>query len=280
MKFHLPVSANEILWMLTFASHLVLLVVLMGRDRIRRFPFFTTSIVLITFRLLAARILSGKMPQMTMAAVFISLADLGAIVTALMLYELARKAFRGVKRNLWAGGAISMLLVGGIVLATWGEWPAWKTLTASGVMPALQLLQFLALKATLLLDVETILLGLAIVIFGARYQGGWRTHVQRIAIGLAVASLSQLALQATWEIIAKHAKPTSMTEYQHFMDLREHLFNANSAIYVIVLIWWIWSLWKDEPKTSEPGTANLSTTKPADPIPAVPELPATNSQPE
>jgi hypothetical protein len=275
MHFHLPVAANEILWMLTFACHLVLLVVLMGRDRIRTFPFFTASIVLITLRLLAAHMLSGKLPQMTMAAVFIVLADLGAIITALMLYEIARKAFRGVKRSLWIGSTLALLLAGAIVLAAWGEWPAWKTLTASGAMPALQLLQFLALKASLLLDIETVLLGLVIVIFGARYQGGWRTHVQRIVIGLATASLAQLAMQAIWEYIASHAKPASMAEYQHFIDLREHLFNANSAIYVAVLLWWIWSLWQDEPKTAEPGTA-----KPVAETPAPPELPATLSQPD
>ncbi len=110
MHFHFPFSANEILWMLTFAGHLVVIVVLMGRDRVKTFPWFTANIVLITFRLLAARMLSGKLPQVTMAAVFIGLAVLSAILIAIMLFELARKAFRGVKRTVWAGSALAILL--------------------------------------------------------------------------------------------------------------------------------------------------------------------------
>lgn len=275
MKFHLPFSANEILWMLTFAGHLVVLVVLMGRDRIRRFPWFTANIVLITLRLLAARMLAGKLPQVTLAAVFIGLADLGAILTAMMLLELARKAFRGIKRTTWIISALGIMLVGAIVLATWGEWPSWQTLTSSSAMPTLNLLQFLALKASLFLDVETVLLGFAIVIFGSRFAGGWRTHVQRIAIGLSTASLAQLAMEATWEAIARTAKPKSMEEYQHVMNLREHLFNANSAIYVVVLIWWIWCLWQEESNQAEPGSAASAAAEP----PALPEIPAQPEQP-
>ncbi len=172
------------------------------------------------------------------------------------------------------------------MLAAWGEWPSLKTLMSSSAMPALQLLQFLALKASLFLDVETVLLGTVIIIFGSRFHAGWRTHVQRIAIGLSTASLSQLGMEATWEMIARSAKPQSMSEYQHIMDLREHLFNANSAIYVAVLIWWIWSLWldepkTDEPKTDEPTTATLAAANPVIEIPPSPdpEPPATISQP-
>ena len=37
---------ERIIWTLTFAAQLVLLVILMGRDRARRYPWFTTGIVL------------------------------------------------------------------------------------------------------------------------------------------------------------------------------------------------------------------------------------------
>jgi hypothetical protein len=47
----------QILWTLTFAALLVLLVVLLGRDRARRFPWFTASMVLTALRLLASRML-------------------------------------------------------------------------------------------------------------------------------------------------------------------------------------------------------------------------------
>lgn len=247
MHFHFPFSANEILWTLTFAAHLVLLVVLLGRDRIRRFPWFTASIVLVAFRLLSAKMLYGRLAQITMAEIFIGLACVGAIVTAMMLQELARKAFAGIARGKWFLGALVLMGIGAVVLATWGKWPAWKTLTAQGMLSHLELLQFLALKASLLLDVETVLLGIVVLLFGWRYAAGWKTHVQRIVIGLATASLSQITMEAAWEWIARTSKPHSIAEYQHFMNLRQHMFTANSTVYVLVLIWWIACLWKDEP---------------------------------
>ena len=43
MHFNFAFTAVQVLWTLTFAAHLVLLVVLLGRDRTRRFPWFTTG---------------------------------------------------------------------------------------------------------------------------------------------------------------------------------------------------------------------------------------------
>ena len=87
------------MWTLTFAAHLVLLVVLMGRDRMARFPWFTASIALVALRLLSSRLLFGRMPQMTLSAVFIVMADLGAIIGLMVILELARRAFGRVRRT-------------------------------------------------------------------------------------------------------------------------------------------------------------------------------------
>ncbi len=57
MHFHFPFAAADILWTLTFAAHLVLLVVLLGRDRIVRFPWFTASAVVLALRILTIRLL-------------------------------------------------------------------------------------------------------------------------------------------------------------------------------------------------------------------------------
>ena len=56
MHFHFPFTVLTALWTLTFAAHLVLLVVLMGRDRVRQFPWFTANIVLVALRLLTSQI--------------------------------------------------------------------------------------------------------------------------------------------------------------------------------------------------------------------------------
>ena len=93
MHFHFPFSAGDILWTLTFAAHLVLLVVLMGRDRIKRFPWFTASVVILALRILTIRLLVRRMPEMTLNTIIIVMADIGAVVGLLVVIEIARRAF-------------------------------------------------------------------------------------------------------------------------------------------------------------------------------------------
>ncbi|MFZ0746224.1 MAG: hypothetical protein WAM85_17580 [Terracidiphilus sp.] len=279
MHFNFAFSTVQVLWALTFAAHLVLLVVLMGRDRMRRFPWFTTGIVLVALRLVTSRLLYGRMPQLTTSAIFIVLADLSSIVGLLVVVELARRAFARASRRSWVVSTIVLLALGATVLATWGKWPAWKTLSVTSPLALLGLMQLLAQKAGLLVDVLTVALGLLVVLFARRNGAGWRSHAQQIVIGLSTASIAQLAVQAIWQIIAKTAAPHSMAEYQRIVGLREKLFNANSVIYLAVLIWWIVCLWIDEPgapsaaETAPAGTpaSQDSGSVPAD-LPSDPEV--------
>ena len=250
-NFHF--SAVQILWTLTFAAQLVLLVVLLGRDRIRQFPWFTLSIALMALRLLASRLLYGRMAPLVLSEAFIIMADVAAIAGLLVVIEMARRAFVGLPRRAWLVGALVTLAIGGGVLAAWGPWPGWKTLTADSSLAVLRLMQLAAQKADTLIDLLTIELGIVVLFVGRRYTGGWRTHVQRVVIGLSTASVSQLAVQAVWQVIAKTAAPHSQAEYERILALRDRLFNANGALYVAVLVWWIICLWMDEPAAAEHG---------------------------
>lgn len=247
MHFHPSFELLEqVLWTITFAAHLVLLVVLLGRDRAARFPWFTASIALVAFRLMTSRLLAGRLPQMTMAEIFIVVADIGAFVSLLVVLEIARRAFGRVRRTTWVGSALAVMAVGALVIAFWGPWPAWRTV-ASG--PPLNLLQLIAQKASLLADVETVVVGLLIIALGYRCGAGWRSHTQSIAIGLSTASIAQLSVQGIWQAIVHTAVAHSMAEYQRIIGIREHLFNTSSGVYIAVLIWWIVMLWYDEPGT-------------------------------
>jgi hypothetical protein len=250
MHLNFAFTTIQVLWTLTFAALLVLLVVLMGRDRARRFPWFTLSIVLVAVRLLASRLLSGRLPQITMAAVFIALADVAVIVGLLVLVEVARRAFAGAGRRAWLAGTLVTVAVGGGVLAAWGPWPAWKTLLAGSELATLQLMQLAAQKGELLLNVMAVELGLLIVLAGDRFKAAWRSHAQQIAIGLSTSALAQIAVQAVWQLIALKAMPHSRAEYERVLGLRDKLFNANGAVYIAVLVWWIVWLWLDEPGTA------------------------------
>ncbi len=248
MHFHFPFTALDVLWTLTFAAHLVLLVVLMGRDRVRKFPWFTASICLVALRLLTSKMLFGRLPQMTMATIFIIMAGVGAFLSLMVVLELARHAFKRVGRTRWLLGALGAIAVGAAVLTFWGAWPPWKTFAAS---PPLQLGQLLAQKGMLLADIENIVVGLLIVLLGRRTGAGFKSKVQQVAIGLMTASFCQLGMQVIWERIAKTAVAHSREEYVHILGLRDRLFNTNNAVYIAVLLWWIVCLWIDEKKSDQ-----------------------------
>jgi hypothetical protein len=274
MHLNFAFTAVQTLWTLTFAGHLVLLVVLLGRDRARRFPWFTTAIALVALRLISSRLLFGRLPQVETSEIFIVLADLSAIVGLIVVVELARLAFDRAPRRWLLTAGIVLLAIGGVVLATWGPWPALKTLKPTTPMAIFGIMQLVAQKTGVLVDVTTVCLGFLVAFFGSRYGTGWRGHAQRIAIGLSTASLAQLAVQVIWQIIAKNTVPHSMEDYQRVVGLREKLFNANSVVYLLVTIWWIACLWIDEPgatSASEAAAAEAGGTQEGPPTPL--ELP-------
>ena len=205
MHFNFDFSTGQILWTLTFAALLVLLVVLLGRDRVRRFPWFTASMALMALRMLAARLLYHRMSMVLSEEIFLALADLGAIIALLIVVEMARRAFAGAERKVWIAATLALLAVGGVVLALWGPWPSFKTLMVASEESALRLMQLFAQKVDLLADVLIIQLGLLVALFGRHYNAGWRSHMQQIVIGLSTASIAQLAIRGTLQHIATHA---------------------------------------------------------------------------
>ena len=260
MHFNFDFSAVQILWTLTFAAILVLLVVLLGRDRARIYPLFTTSIVMIGLRLLASRLLYGRMAPIPMNAVFLTLALIAGVVGLLVLVELARRAFAGASRRAWTIGTLVLLAAAGAIMILWGPWPAWKTLTIDSVIAQLRFEQFVAQKLDAVVDLLSIGLGLLIVIFGRHFAAGFRSHTQQIVIGLSTAALAQTAVRVIWQLIATHAAPSTEAEYERILGLQGKLYNASSAVYVLVLIWWIVCLWINEPGTANGTAAAVSSS--------------------
>jgi hypothetical protein len=249
MHFIFPFSVSQVLWTLTFAAQLVLLVVLLGRDRMGRFPWFTASIALFAVRLLIEVLLAGRMAPPILARVFITMADLAALVGLLVVLEMARRAFGGVRRRTWMIGALATIVVAGGVLVMWGPWPARKDLVLDSPMAVLRLMQLLGQKGDLLIDLLTVQLGLLVVLFGRHFKAGWRSHTQRIVIGLSTVAASWLIIAGVWQIIATTVHPHSQAEYERIIGLGAKMVNANKVVYIAVLVWWIACLWMDEPGT-------------------------------
>jgi peptidoglycan biosynthesis protein MviN/MurJ (putative lipid II flippase) len=231
---------------LTFAAQLLLLVVLLGRDRVRRFPLFSAGLALYAMRLLVEVLLAGRMAMIPLDEILLSLADLGAILTLLVLVEVARRAFGGLGWRGWTTGAVALAAVTGLAEWAWGGWPEWKQMADHSLIGMLRLMQFAAQKMDLATDVLTVGLTLLIVAFGRRYTGGWRTHAQKLAIGLGTTSAAWLGVQQLWLAIARSAHPHNQEEYEHLMDLGGRLANANKAVYLLVLLWWIAWMWREE----------------------------------
>ena len=249
MHFNFGFSAIQVIWMLTFAAYLVLLVVLLGRDRARRYPWFTASIALLTLDMLGKRLLHGRLPQLTLAEIFLTIGDLVVLLGLMVVVELARRAFSGASRSNWIVNTVGMFMVAGLVLVFWGPWPVWKTIHANSQVAVLELMQLVAQKGELLVSVLTVELGLLVVFFGRRFKAGWRTHTQQIAIGLSTAALAQLAKQGIYQafVNASQAHPLNRADYERVIGLVGRGFNTKDVVYFAVLLWWIVCLWIDEP---------------------------------
>ncbi len=268
MRFNFDFTAAQTLWTLMFAALLVLLVVLLGRDRARRFPWFTASIALMALRMLASRLLVGRMAPIPLNAFFITLALALAVVGLLVLAEVARTAFGGVPRSIWIVNAVGMTAVACGVVAMWGPWPAWKTLTANSQLAALRLMDLAAERLALLVELLTVQVGLLVVVFGRRFKAGWRSHVQQIAIGLSTVAISELVLLGILRLLQTTAAVHSQAEVSRLQALWERLVNGSSVVYLAAVVWWIVWLWIEEPGAgAETPAAGAGDGEPAE-VPA------------
>ncbi|MDR3722911.1 MAG: hypothetical protein P4K83_00290 [Terracidiphilus sp.] len=270
MHFNFAFNAVQTLWALTFAALLVLLVVLLGKDRARRFPVFTFAVALVAFRLLASRMLFGRMAMVPANITFLILALVAGLTNVAVVVELAWKSFAGASRKAWLISTLVMLAIGGTMVALWGPWPALQTLRGEGLISFFRAIQLVAQRSDMLADALAIELGVLVLIAGRKFNAGWKSHPLRLTVGFALAALSQLAVRGTWQAIATHAVPHSQEEYEHLLGLQEKLYNGNSIVYLLVLVAWIVFLWLDEPGTV---AANI------EPATASAELPASSEEP-
>jgi hypothetical protein len=249
MHFNFDFSTRQVLWTLTFAAQLVLLVVLLGRDRARRYPWYTACIALFTLQLMAEVLLVGRMAMLPMQETLLVLADLAAIVGFLVVVEMARKAFAGVQRSVWMVNAAGLVVVAGLVLVFWGPWPHAKDLAWDSLLGRLHLMQLSAEKGNTLVALLTVELGVLVLLFGRHFKTGWRSHTQMIVIGLSTVAVTVLSMQAAVQSIIRSAHPQTKAEYEHILSLIGKLWNTNKVVYLAALVWWIVWLWLDEPGT-------------------------------
>ncbi len=175
-------------WVSGVVSHIVLLCILLWRDRARQFPFFTT---LVTANILRSVVLYTVLRSHGVYAYFYtywSLAVLDVCLQLCVAAEVASHVFRPL--GTWVPGLrrSSLLLVGcstgAAALLTYFATPPGKlwqqTLVVRGSLFSSALLSELFVGAVAL----SVSMGLP-----------WRTHVARIAQGFGVYSISEIVLQ-------------------------------------------------------------------------------------
>jgi hypothetical protein len=259
-------NMEQILWALVLTGHLVLLIVLLGRDRAGRFPWFTAAIAVSSVHLIADHLLHGKLTMLVFYWQSYTAILVEAILGILVLCELARNIFSSGKSGRilnargWLGWALVTISIAIGAIGFWGPWPNWKTLNQDPKQLPLLLVVLVAMKGQLFLALLTVEVGLLLRIFGKRFGAGWKSHAQQIMLGLSTYALAFLAVQATTDIIKHTVHLTSREQYEHIVHLFGNLDNGRFAVWFLVLVWWIVWLWRNDP--AEPAAVPVTTEAP------------------
>ena len=245
-------TLEQFLWALTLAGHLVLLIVMLGRDRIQRFPWFTAAVTISTVRLLADHLLHGKLTTAAFYWQTYSLLLVSAIIGILVLAELAWQVFgsgRGgirLKAYGWIGWTLATFIVAVATVVAIGPWPSWESMSSDKSLLALRLVWVGALKLDFLVGLLAVEIMLLLLAFGKRFGFSWRSQPTLIAIGLSTIAISQYSVQGVTQSIVRNAHPNSREEYARILRLLTNLDHGRVAIWCVALIWWIVWLWRDE----------------------------------
>jgi hypothetical protein len=280
-------NIEEILWALVLAGHLVLLIVLLGHDRVSRFPWFTAAIGLSAVHLIADHLLHGKLTTIAFYWESYGAVLVESIIGVVVLLELARRVFSNCKAGVvlnskgWLGWALVTVCIAIGAVWLWGKpWPTWKALDQDPKQLPLLLVVLSAMKGQFFLAVLTVEVELLMRIFGKRFGSGWKTHSQQIMLGLSTYSLAFLAVQATTDIIKHTVHLTSREQYEHIVRLFSNLDNGRFALWFLVLVWWIVWLWRDGPEDAGLARVVVEAPSPAEPLPLEAEYLEPDPSPE
>jgi hypothetical protein len=221
-------------WAIGLCGHILLLFVLLKRDRARHFPIFTT---LITVNIIRTIALYSTFCLGTRHAYFVTYWSLAILDVALQLavvYELASHVFRPLgKWALDVRRGFLWLISGSIAVASLLTWmaapaaPTWKevvVIRGSFFSAALMSELFVGMIAF------SVIAGLP-----------WKTHVARISQGLGAYSIVCILVEAghSYSIIV----PGSTTYVM--------LSHIRMAVYLVCIAYWIVMLWRNAPRPKE-----------------------------
>jgi len=254
-------SIEQVLWALLLAAHLILLIALIGRERIARFRWFTAYLTLSAVGLIANHLLHGKLTMVAFYWQNYTLLALQSIVGLFMLAELAKQTFstgKGpivAKPNFYIGWSAVLIALTAAAVWAWGPWPSLQSLSGNPSQLRLYVVILIGMKGQLGVMILTVLAALVMRMYGPRFGSRWRSHAQQIALGLSTSALAFLAVQAVNDVLSHTLHPKTRDEYAHAVQLVTRMENARTVVWILSLLWILYWIWRDEPGSSAQTTA-------------------------
>jgi hypothetical protein len=221
---------DSFLWIAGIALEAVLLLVLLLRNRWRTFPIFTSFKAFLVLRSVALFMIYRSGDMRTYASAYWTGFGIDFVLQLGILYEIARIVLKPagawVKEARWLLIGFSLM---GLFLAA---------VSSVIIHPSTQTdLQTWSIRTSLFTSLLTCELFLA-VMFASNLLGlVWRNHVMALGQGLSLWALVGVAIDIMHSLGSLHF-------YTQLDRLR-------IITYVLVLLYWIFAFWRNEPEKRE-----------------------------
>lgn len=226
----MPLSGmDRSLWAAGLFGHVTLLSVLLARRRSARFPMFTALIATNIARTVLLYCLRDA--EAAYRAAYVATHFLDTALQLAVVYEVARHVFRPGGR--WAPDVHHT-----IFWLLWTSLAVASTLTLLAAPDAPGLESRLLLKSGFFSSALMSELFLGMVALSVTVGLPWRTHDARIAHGLGVFSLLDLAIEAVHTV---HGGAGAL-------NVQDVLTSARMIVYLGCLVYWIVTLWQEAPE--------------------------------
>jgi len=231
----MPLSGlNNLFWAAGVLGHIALLIVLFVRRRAVRFPFFTALIFSNVLRSLILYLVRLYGSDRAYLVAYLLCEGVDILLQVSVVYEVAFNTLRPLGR--WARDVRhSMFLLVGVSLLV-ASALTWMAAPDRPIWEFQLVIKAGFFSSTLMSE---LFLGMAVLSVTSGLP--WRTHVARIAHGLGVYSLLDVAIETA---------KTALGAVQH-QELQDALTYGRKAVYLVVLVYWIVTLWRDAPQPRE-----------------------------
>lgn len=217
-------------WVAGILGHSAVLIVLILRKRVSRYPFFTSFIAANALRTVVLYLVLRYGTRARYYDLYWSLAIVDVALQAGVIYELAAGTFRPL--NSWAPDVRRTLMA--VVFACLS---VAALLTMLAAPPAHLWLSVMVIKGNFFSEVCIAELFIAITVLSVTSGLPMKTHAVRIAQGFGVYSIIEVIIEAGHSYFGVGGNNHSYIFLSHF----------RMWAYLGCLCFWIAALWKNEP---------------------------------